>query len=137
MYVDLNFYNVHIHALIDTGATRSVLRRKEFDKLCLLMGRTPVVTKGVQLYGVTGHGLSVLGSTELLEASMGPIPVIVVDDINHALIIGRDVLRSLKSSIDYDKGVLSWADKHLTLLPQRCPLAVESFRTRPLSCLTL
>lgn len=127
MYVDLDFYNVHIHALIDTGATRSVLRRREFDKLCTLTGRTPVVTKGVELFGVTGHGLKILGSTELLETLMGPIPVIVVEDFNHALILGRDVLRALHSTIDYNNGVLSWADKHLKLLPQRCSLAVDSF----------
>ena len=131
MYVDLDFYNCHIHALVDSGASKSVLRRREFDILCKLTGRTPIVTKGVELYGVTGHGLKVLGSTQLRETSLGPIPVIIVEDINHALILGRDVLKAHKAHIDYENGVLSWQDHRLDLLPQRCVLTIDSFGTKP------
>ena len=93
MFVDLDFYGVHIHGLVDTGASRSVLRRHEFNLLCKLTGRTPILKHCVELCGVTGHNIKVLGSTQLSEASIGPINVIIVEDINHALIIGRDALK--------------------------------------------
>ena len=127
MYVDLSFYNVHIHALVDSGASKTVLRRKEFDLLCKITGRSPILTKGVELYGVTGHGIKVLGTTQLLEASLGPMDVIVVDDINHPLILGRDVLKAARTQIDYANGLLKWEGRSLDLLPQRCVLAIESF----------
>ena len=116
---------------MDSGATRSVLRRKEFDLLCKISGRTPVVTKGVELYGVTGHGIKVLGTTQLSEAKLGPISVIIVEDINHALILGRDALKAHKIHIDYENGLLTWQNHKLHLLPKRCSLSIDSFGTKP------
>ena len=75
--------------------------------------------KGVELTGVTGHEIRVLGSTELKEVQLGVIPVVVVEGIGHALILGRDVMRQLQATVNYDRGVLSWKHLEMDLLPPR------------------
>jgi len=119
MYVELRFNDNYMHALVDTGATRTVLRRQEFEKLCKLIGRAPLLRKSVQLVGVTGHDIAVLGHTEIMEDDLGPIPVIVVDGISQAMIIGRDVLRVGDACIDYANARLTVRGRKYRLLPTR------------------
>lgn len=131
MYVELCFYELHIHALVDTGASRTVLRRHEFEILCKLTGRTPVLKKSVALCGVTGHDITVLGHTEMEEKRLGVLPVIIVEGISQALIIGRDVLRSGNACINYHSGCMELRGVSLNLLPCKEPLEVDSLGERP------
>ena len=116
---------------MDTGASRTVLRRLEFERLCKETGRKPLLRKGVELTGVTGHEIRVLGSTELKEVQLGVIPVVVVEGIGHALILGRDVMRQLQATVNYDRGVLSWKHLEMDLLPPRENELVASLGERP------
>ena len=116
MYVELIIYGRHILALLDTGASRTVLRRTEFDLLCKTTGRTPVLKKAVPLCGVTGHDIAVLGITEIEEVTVGPFPVIIVESIAHALILGRDLLCNDGAYIDHAMGRLNSRGVNLPLL---------------------
>lgn len=131
MYVCLYLYGCRILALIDTGASRSILRRNEFEELCKITGRAPILKKTVQLIGVTGHDLTVLGSTEFLESRLGNIELIVVEGIGHPMILGRDVLSADGANIDYNTGSLYWRGMQLTLLPHDHALPINSLGKNP------
>ena len=131
MYIKLNVYGQFILALIDTGASRSVVRRYDFEKLCKSVGRSPILTKAVQLVGVTGHDVKVKGSTQLPVKFVGPLELIVVEDINHPIILGRDVLRKDKAIVDYDSGMLFWKSHTWPLLPQSSGEAILTLGDRP------
>ena len=59
MFVELKVYGQRLRALLDSGASRTVVRRDVFFKLCSLVNRSPVLKKAVRLCGVTGHDISV------------------------------------------------------------------------------
>jgi hypothetical protein len=131
VYVELTFNGRVVYALVDTGASRTVLRRRNFYDICKTVGRIPLVTRATPLHGVTGHGLNVWGKTEIKEDRLGVLPSIIVDDMMHAMILGRDVLSKDQASIDYFKGVLHWRGRHLPLLPSHVRGAMESLGDRP------
>ena len=83
------------------------------------------------LCGVTGHDIKVLGQTEICEDELGPISVIIVEGINHGMILGRDVLAGDGAHIDYNSGVLNWRGKTLPLVPAEGCAALESLGPRP------
>ena len=101
MYVELSVYGQRLRGLLDSGASRSVLRRDVFDRLCRLVGRIPVLKKAEKLCGVTGHDIHVLGSTEIADDEVGPFSVVIVEGIGHPLILGRDLLQADGAQIDY------------------------------------
>ena len=118
-------------ALVDTGATHSVLRRSTFQHICKATGRCPVLKKTVQLCGVTGHNLQVHGSTEIADDELGPIPVIIVEGISHAMILGRDVLVTDGARIDYENSLLTWRGHGLHLKAASSCHSLASLGPRP------
>ena len=117
--------------MVDSGASRTVVRRLEFDTLCKISGRRPILKPCVDLCGVTGTGIKVYGKTELKFDNVGVLEVIIVDDIGRGMILGRDAMRANRAKIDYDNGVLIWADKRLPLLPKRPEEVISSFGDKP------
>ena len=53
--------------------------------LCNCVGRSPILSKAVELVGVTGHAIKVKGSTQLPIKFIGSRDFIVVEDINHPI----------------------------------------------------
>ena len=131
LYVSLQFSKCHIYSLINSGASRSILRRQEFDAICKSLGRTPILSKTIDLCAVTGHQLNVLGTTELVEEQLGVIPIIVVDGIQHPCILGRDVLKAQEAIINYQTGTLTCKNASFPLTPSTTPPMIESFGSRP------
>ena len=107
------------------------MRRREFDIICKAVGRCPILSKSIKLCGVTGHDLTVLGKTQLDEGHLGPINVIVVDDIRHPMILGHDLLTKHEAIIDYSHGILSMVKHDFPLLPTQDNPALESLGERP------
>ena len=115
--MSLTLKGLRLRALIDTGASRTVLRRAEFMELCDKIGRQPLVKRTSGLQSVTGHELHVWGETEIEEESLGVISVTVVNDLPYPMIVGRDVLCADGAVINYPRGVLTWREQELTLGP--------------------
>ena len=130
IYVELSLGHHRTLALLDSGASRTILRRSEFDIICKSLGRTPNLSKSVDLFAITGHPITVLGSTEIREAQIGPISVIVVDSVQHACIFGREVLKEKQAVIDYQKGTLKCGNSHFKLIPTSKADAIDSFGPR-------
>ena len=89
------------------------------------------MTKTIKLTGVTGHDLKVLGGTQIMEDDLGSVDVIVVADISHAMILGRDVLRRDGADIDYALGHLIWRGHTLKMLPNEAGCYIASLGDRP------
>ena len=89
------------------------------------------MNNSVKLVGVTGHDLSVLGSTQLSEVNLGIITVIIVEGINHPMILGRDCMQSLNMKVDYANRQLAWQNKALPLLPVTANPELASVGDRP------
>ena len=102
---------------MDSGASKTVLGRTDFLNICKRTGRTPFLSNTVELCGVTGHDIKVLGATQLQEKAFGTLDIIIVDNIAQQCIIGRDVFCSRNAQIDYDHGRLIWDDQSLVMYP--------------------
>ena len=63
-------------------------------KICKNTRRQPILRPTCELYSITGQNLNVYGETEICEEKIGVIPVIVVDNIKHAFILGVDVINN-------------------------------------------
>ena len=114
---ELELHGYFTRALVDTGAARTVLRRREYLDICERIGRQPILRTARGLLGVTGHKLKVWGTTQLAEDSVGTMTMVVVDQIPHAAKLGRDLMSRDEAKIDYKRGILCWRDKQFTLRP--------------------
>ena len=115
-YVTFQFNNLRVPALIDSGACRTVLRRNEYELICKRIGRNPVLKKAVDLFGVTGHQINVLGETQLDEQILGPITVIVVEGIGHPMVLGRDIMNSHAASLNYATSTVTFGTSILPMV---------------------
>lgn len=102
--------------MIDSGACRTVLRRNEYELICKRIGRNPVLKKAVDLFGVTGHQINVLGETQLDEQILGPITVIVVEGIGHPMVLGRDIMNSHAASLNYATSTVTFGTSILPMV---------------------
>ena len=80
-----------VKALIDTGASRSLLRRDIYLELCKRQARIPLLRRATPLYSVSGSELKVIGETEVEMENGGVWRWTVVDDMSHQAIIGADI----------------------------------------------
>jgi len=92
---------------LDTGASRTLLRRKEFVEICRDLRRQPILKPTVELCSLTGHQLTVMGETELPERIGGPIKVIIVDGMPHPAILGMDTL-GREAVVNFAEQNLHW-----------------------------
>ena len=94
-------------ALIDTGASRSLLRSDVLGYVQKASHLRTVLQKGPCLQTLSGHKLDILGITEVPVAQVGNITVHIVHNMRHELILGTDSL-SQDSIIDYRRKILTW-----------------------------
>ncbi len=88
-------------ALIDTGASCSLLHAKVYDCVLQSMHRQGLLAMTAPLQSVSGHDLKVKGITQVKIDNAGPIAVHVVENMPHDLLIGTDMLKKGSCVIDY------------------------------------
>ena len=97
-------YGRSLEALVDTGASRTLMDYEVFKELCQRRGRTAVLTPSEPLATLTGQPLSVKGRTEIVTDEGICLRVIVVQTLPHALIIGIDTLARSRGVVDVARG---------------------------------
>ena len=107
-FVTLNFHGILVHALLDTGAARSILRNDVFIDIFQRTRRAPLVRQTQQLQTVSGQTLGLNGETDIDEAQAGPLTLVIAANISQPAIIGDDMLRKGKAFIDYSTGTFTW-----------------------------
>ena len=112
-----------MHALIDSGANKSILNYavyKALDENC----RPPLQTdsKATNLYGATGKRLRLHGTTTMtlnLQGHEFRIKMIVADlDSSIQCLLGIDFLRRQNSYLDLRGGILRCGEIEITLQPK-------------------
>ena len=112
---------IPVNALIDTGAQVTLLHASVFRRFQNAPTLRPVE---IRLNGVTGHQLDVLGTADLelvLQDETCRFPVHVTEDLHVDFIMGLDLLRHLKVSLDLDKNVLQLSNTAQVLPIIRSP----------------
>ncbi len=134
-FVTLNFYHHKIETLIDTGASRTLLRRSEYLDICKRTRRQPILKPTVELCSLTGHALKVLGETQIIEKDAGPVKVIVVEGLPHAAILGMNTLGE-EAVLDFRPGHkrMFWREGEYVMKPYEShnDLIIAALGTDPL-----
>jgi len=108
--VNLVISGIKVTALVDTGATCSLLRRDVFDLVVHKTHRSNVLHKSLPLRGLGGLSLQVDGQTQIKVAGVrNPLNVVICRNIPHEMILGNDALRSGNGVIDLKSNILSWS----------------------------
>ena len=96
-----------LRALVDTGATRSLLRRDMAVKVLNQNGRPAVFKRCTDtLTSLTGQNITVIGQVELVVQPVGPVNFIVVKDMSQEALLGIDQLR--RYDYNLDSRTLQW-----------------------------
>lgn len=99
-WIRLSVAGVSTTALVDTGATRTLVSKSYFSRLPRHYELQPAYCK---LYSATGNRLSVVGETLLPIGKRHVLRAVVVEDLDDApVIIGSDALRQAGSVINYE-----------------------------------
>ena len=135
--IQLSVNNTHIVALVDTGASRTLLRQDVFKNLCSQSSRMPILRRdNTNLQSVTGQTLEVLGFTEIAVQNAGNIQVHVVANLPNQMIIGIDALVKGDASLHLHHNCMSWFNTTWPLhldesqgvagLDQTCPFTTHT-----------
>ena len=104
--INLTLSGVLVKALVDTGATCSLLQRNVYQTIARASHRSLFVQPAPNLQGVNGHVVTVIGETELrIDHVRKPVKFRIVDDLNQDMILGCDILDG--AQIDMSRRVLT------------------------------
>ena len=107
--VDLQVGGLFIGALVDTGASCTLLRLDIFHTLADRAHRHRLLADAPALRGVSGASLDVRGSTEIkIQGVAKPFRVTVLGDLPCKMVLGEDALQDGQGIIDFDRNVLRW-----------------------------
>ena len=91
-----------VTALVDTGASRTLLRLGTFQKIILHSHRPRFLRTTGPLQGANGTPLDVRGEMQIkIDHIDSPASVVIVDGISHDMIIGHDLLTAGRCVLDY------------------------------------
>lgn len=93
--------------MVDSGASRSLLRREAYLDICKQQSRIPLIRKTAPLFSVSGAKLTTLGETEMEMHPGGAWPWTIVEGISHDAILGADILRKGESNINFKTEILT------------------------------
>ena len=104
-------------ALVDTGASISVINKELAQQICTKEGRPYLLTKThATVTSATGHGLQICGTLEAKVSGIGIVSFHVVQGLsNHSCIIGWDELQ--KHGFQLNKSEIRWGNTVFQLDP--------------------
>ena len=109
--VKIRLVNLHLNALVDTGANVSVIQKRTFDKLKYKPELD--VPDILNISGVGGAVYEVLGKCDLEINVNGlklPHTFQVIEDMCYPIILGQDFLSMHKAKIDLEEKIVSFCD---------------------------
>ena len=110
--VTFSIQGVKVTALVDTGATCSLLRLDIFQELANKRHRSLYLKQGPPLCGISGQSIDVKGVTQVtIDNIRTVVKVAVVGKMDHEMILGADNLRKGQGIINFRNDELFWHDK--------------------------
>jgi transposase InsO family protein len=106
-----------ISALIDTGASSSLLREDVFMAMAKRVRRVHYIRNTQPLQGIAGVRLPLTGCTEVkVDKVDSPLPVDIITNMGPELIIGQNWLCRGKAVIDFPAKIVKWFNKEWPIL---------------------
>ena len=99
-------------ALIDTGASRSLMSKALYLEICKTSHRLPVVQTAEMLKSLSGHVIPTLGKTSL-DINEQVVPFYIVEKLGHDILIGGDALDILEAKIDFKAHTVSFGPEEI------------------------
>ena len=116
-------------ALIDTGASRSLIRRDVWLDICKESHRAPVMQTGEVLKSLSGHVLPTLGRTSI-DLRGNTLYFYIVNELQNDLLIGGDSLETLEAVIDFKTHEVTFSSQKIKgELAKISELEIASFHT--------
>ena len=110
--VTFSIQGVKVTALVDTGATCSLLRLDIFQELANKRHRSLYLKPGPPLCGISGQSIDVKGVTQIkIDNTRTVVKVAVVGKMDHEMILGADNLRKGQGIINFRDDELFWHNK--------------------------
>ncbi len=114
--VTLSASGIDCRCLVDSGSCRSLLRLDKFQELCDKTHRSVFLCPSVNLQGIAGGKLSILGETEVyLDKPSCVITVTIVSTMRYAMLLGDPKIRQGHGVLDYRHGTFQWNGELLPL----------------------
>lgn len=113
-----------ITALLDTGSSVTLLSSDIFRIICQSTGRPPLAKPVNQICGLGGSILKTLGSCQIAFDKVGPVEVLIVENLAYPMILGSDALHNGFASVHYPTNSLVWHGQRYPLfaLPNSGPI---------------
>ena len=108
MCVHINVMGRRLHTLVDSGASRSMMRLDVYREYCKKLHRSPVLYRGETLRSLSGHELPTRGRSCIMIKGKA-IHVYIVDRLFHDFLMGGDALESLEAVINYKEQTVTLA----------------------------
>ena len=92
--VNLILSGIKVTAIVDTGASCTLLRRDIFDLIVRRTHRACLIEHSGPLQHLGGVSLKVFGKTQVaISGIISPVEVVVCDELPHEIILGDPSLR--------------------------------------------
>ena len=126
-FVQLNLGGVSVKALVDSGASRTLLREDVMKEIFRRSGRPAVLSPVGALVSLTEHDIGALGATEVSARGIGPIAVTIVRSMRHQMVLGWDQLVRHGVCLDSSQPKMKWGCCELELqhAPGNVPALAE------------
>ncbi len=112
----LSISGIKCRCLVDSGSCRSLLRLDKFKELCDKTHRSVFLRPAIELQGIAGGKLSVLGETEVvLDNPSCVVTVTIVSQMRYAMLLGDPEIRQGRGVLDYGHGTFLWNQTQLPL----------------------
>jgi hypothetical protein len=99
-----------VSALVDSGASRSLLRRDIFLSMCKSISRVPILKQTLPLCSVSKDPLQVLGEADIALEGGISWPWVIVENIPYEAILGADLLKRVDADLNFHSNTLTLAD---------------------------
>ena len=99
-----------VSALVDSGASRSLLRRDIFLQICTSLSRSPILQRTLPLITVAKTPLHVLGEATISLQGSIAWPWVIVDNIPYQAILGADLLKEVNAALNFQSSTLTLAN---------------------------
>lgn len=113
IYVAVNIGPLVVNCLVDTGAAYSLCSER------VIPPDTVISPTSIRLKGVTGTPLQVIGQISVpikFGNTQKPIQLVVVKELNHQMILGRDFMSTTGCQINFKNLTLSVDDEDMPLI---------------------
>ena len=110
--LQLDIAGEQVHALLGTGAAKTLMAEKTYLHMCLKLGRPSLLRPTGTVCGL-GTTQPVIGETEIKIENTGTISVLVTKDFPPEILLGSDALTQGKGKIEYAERRMTWLEETL------------------------